>query len=509
MVLYQFFVAMGILLGPIIAAAGDLLGIMSFTNDAVAGLMMVLWGVLLEVAILIMIPENISELEEQAGLTPEEIREPSPAEAMLQDYLHEFRRDRFQHLQGKGWSNGLALFATLLVSAGIRMMQRLLWESGAVIAVQKDFGWTSSQARYMYMTVVIGQASAQLFFSNFFAGKYSDMTLLRSLELLQLGGAVLMFPLPSCMSIPQWARVAQFMVASIIAYCSNALWSGVISSFCVKRTIQGPFSSQNLMVLNQAAIFVGIAFGCIISRAVEDLNPGVTSLAAVLLMGAVLQLFISLVSISNISLDLVVLPLAIITGVGVAIGALSTQLGGTGAANVFTWHLVGMGLAWPFLGMWGYWSYKADALEGTYANRKYHMMCMVPLLVLTIAGYSAIFAAHHANGEGQFGGLEIKNGLPSLSRGFARFAHVVVGYFVVLGTLAQVPAGLWKRQALVSYGERVAEWHKTFGQFLLLGGLLAVGIGTWIEFNDSGQWPIWLRIGITACLAGLATVIGM
>eukprot|EP00931_Biecheleriopsis_adriatica_P009669 TRINITY_DN11073_c0_g1_i1.p1 TRINITY_DN11073_c0_g1~~TRINITY_DN11073_c0_g1_i1.p1 ORF type:complete len:713 (-),score=142.00 TRINITY_DN11073_c0_g1_i1:197-2335(-) len=500
MVLYQFFVAVGILLGPILASSSSIFVAVFFerdtvdTQDAMASCVLAVLAAVLLAGVVALLPSDRKELEEEAGIDPEE----SAPAASLMEASHDESNS----------ANGAALMMTLVGSATMRMAQRLLWESGSVIAVQGAFGWSSTQAGFMYIVVVVFQALAQFVFSSSISGNYPDESLMRILELTQLLGTILMFQ-PFIM--PHWLSVAKFFVASIIAYCSNALWSGVLSSFCVKRSVTNSFfSAENLMLFNQAAIFMGIAFGTIISRAVQDLDPGLNSLAATLLVGGLLQLFLSVVAISHVSLDYIIPPLSVIVGVTVTSGALVIRLGGQ-PLNIFAWHIVFMGLAWPCFAMLGYWSYKADAFEGWEKNdrRTVHMVNMLLTGLCLVAGYYCIFAAHSENGEGQIGGLELNNGQLTLARGMGRFAHVVLGYMVLIGALIQIPLGLWKRHQMLRDGVRVVTWHGKFGWALLVGSLLAVGIGTWIDWNGVGGFPTWMKVGLTACLSGLAVIVGM
>ncbi|CAJ1353199.1 unnamed protein product [Effrenium voratum] len=489
MVLYQFFVAFGVLLGPAVASvtlhlAPDLSGPL---KAAIANAAMVLFGLGLWLAVLCLIPADISQLEEQAGITGRPQAEGEPEDGNS--------------------GQGLALLSTLVGSAVLRMAQRLLWESGSVIAVQAAFGWSSSQAGAMFVAVVACMAASQYLYSQYIAGKYSDVWLLRTLELMQLLGVLLMFqPWP----LPRWLSILQFMTASVLAYCSNALWAGVLSSFCVKRSQSGSFfSSENIMLFNQSAIFIGIIIGCIISRAVQELVSDMSSpraslnaLAATLLVGAGLQLNLSMFAMSRISMDYFMFFLAGAVGVVITAGALLTSWGGTGPWNVFTWHVVCMGLAWPCLAVLGYWAYKADGGAEKETRRSAHMLSMLGVAGLSAAGYFFVFRAHVENGEGQLGGLKGT----SLTRGSLRFAHVVLGYLVLLGALAQVPLGLWKRRLLgASPPVRAFAWHGTLGRALLLGALGAVALGTWIDFGAG--WPRALRLGLTCALGALGAAV--
>ena len=389
---------------------------------------------------------------------------------------------------------------------------RLLWESGAVIAVEVMYGWSPSTAGIMFITVVAFMALAQYVFSQFVVGQYPDTVLLRALEVAQLCGVLLMF---QPWKIPVALSVLQFMAASILAYSSNAVWSGVLTSFCVKRSLANSFfSSENLMLMNQAAIFVGIASGSIISRASQEIvqglarNASMNALATTLLVGALLQLNLSLIAISQISLDFFVAIASLGLGIIIPTAALLPSLGGTGPSNVFTWHIVSMGVAWPCLGVLGYWAYKSDALSGYEKNsrRTLHMLCMLGVGILSASGYFALFKAHQNNGEGQLGGLVLEGSKWTLERGVARFVHVLIGYLVVLGVLLQVCMGFWKRYVLLKYEVKTVTWHGSFGKVLLLASLAATCIGVWLDINRKGGFPLSLKLAVSAVLPSVGAL---
>ncbi|CAE7479242.1 unnamed protein product [Symbiodinium sp. CCMP2456] len=273
--------------------------------------------------------------------------------------------------------------------------------------------------------------------------------------------------------LPVSLSVLQFMMASVLAYSSNAIWSGVLTSFCVKRSLANSFfSSENLMLLNQAAIFLGIAAGSTISRASQEVVQGgpalssMNTLAVTLLVGALLQLNLSLITISEISLDFFVSIVSLGLGTVIPVAALMPAWGGTGPSHVFTWHIVCMAIAWPCLSVLGYWSYKADVMGGSSKNdrRAIHMFCMLGVGILSIAGYACLFEAHRENGEGQFGGLMVEGNKLTLKRGLGRFIHVAIGYLVVLGVLLQAFMGLWKRHVLLKYDLKAVTWHGALGR---------------------------------------------
>eukprot|EP00930_Biecheleria_cincta_P006996 TRINITY_DN108130_c0_g1_i1.p1 TRINITY_DN108130_c0_g1~~TRINITY_DN108130_c0_g1_i1.p1 ORF type:complete len:747 (+),score=111.31 TRINITY_DN108130_c0_g1_i1:64-2304(+) len=493
LVLYQFFVAIGVLLGPMLTSFSLGAG----ANATFANYIFAVWGIGMLALVFLFIPSDISELEVQAGIDPEQRR--APVDQTLQVATANELEDT-----GSAAGPGTALMVTLLSSAFVRMLQRLLWESGSVVAVSHSFGWSSESSGGMFATVVICQALGQFAFSKTLAGACNDATLMRFLEFGQLLGVGLMFEISG---MPSSFNSAKFVLASIIAYCCNALWAGVCNSVCLKRALPGTlFCLENLLVLNQAAIFIGMALGSILSRYAQDLAAGINSLAATLLAGGLLQAYLSVVAMGEVSLDFVALIMSTVVGAAIAIGALTTSFGGTGPGNVFTWHLVCMGLAWPCVGIWGFWAYRAGVDAEKNRRRTLHMVCMLSALILSALGYYFIWKAHHDNGEGQFGGLVREGGSFKLDRGVVRFLHVLIGYFVISGTMVQVPLGLLKRWVLLSTSEKMFTWHGKFGKLLLVAALAATCVGTWIDFNSKGSWPMPLKAGLTAGLVGLAVL---
>jgi hypothetical protein len=217
----------------------------------------------------------------------------------------------------------------------------------------------------------------------------------------------------------------------------------------------------------------------------------------------------TLVIVDNISASTSMLAVSAVTGLAIAGCELSTAAGGNGPNIIFSYHIVSMGIAWPFLAFWGRWAYFTDGGSAKTDRRRRHMYLMLGTAAASIVGYYAIYKAHADNGEGQVGGIYFKNGSPYLSRSATRAIHVVVGYFVLIGSVVQVPIGIWKRQALESDTEprRVAKWHGRFGSVLLLGGLAASTIGVWIHFSPKGGFLLWIKLALTVGLAAMVASI--
>lgn len=125
---------------------------------------------------------------------------------------------------------------------------------------------------------------------------------MRSLELAQIIGIIFMFNLTGDVILGERLPHALFIAGSAIAYTSTNVWAGVCYSYCLKRAPGGMWSIENLLLLSQLSIFLGICFGSIVSRSVLGvLQAGAqqSTLAMMLLVGAALQLFFSEVAITQ------------------------------------------------------------------------------------------------------------------------------------------------------------------------------------------------------------------
>lgn len=491
LVLYQFFIACGVLLGPTLASVSlGLARVAGMEGDFAVNGFMAIWGVLVFVAISLFFPSDYRQMVDAYAETssPREPESMSMAEVLSSPKARQ----------------GLSLMALLLNCTFLRLLQRLVWESGAVYIMSDEWGWGAETSGYVVGALGIIHALVQLFVSYTVAGVYPDKCLMRVLEWLQMVGILMMFGETS------ETGHAIFLTGSVIAYCSSSVWGGICTSFCLKRSMEGTFfARRSLLFLNQIAIFAGIACGSVVSRSLLALDPSESMLATNLLVGAVLQWFsTNYVILEKESVELM---RAVSTAVSatIAICVLVKSLGGTGGDNVFTWHIVGMAVAWPgfaSLGISVYSGTQSMSLMEKNPQRTLHMVCMLLTFAFSIFGYWAIYKAHADNGEGQTGGLAHTDAEGwHLERSTARFVHVAIGYLVLLGSLAQVPLGLWKRWAILEHGERIVKWHGKFGRVLCIGGLTASSIGVWIKFNSDGGWSMGLKVALTVGLAMMLT----
>lgn len=169
LVLYQFFISLGIILGPVLSSGVQklctIVGAFSAADVYVNGFM-VAWGAVLLVALLMAFPADAAEFEDVAGV-------PLAARARVAEHesvsptgaLHEVAPDepvQPSHLAGQGMGLALTLFNASLV----RTCLRLAWESGAMVVFQNDFGWSIAYAGLAYGFVCAFQACTQLAFRS-------------------------------------------------------------------------------------------------------------------------------------------------------------------------------------------------------------------------------------------------------------------------------------------------------------------------------------------------------
>ncbi|KAH8086741.1 hypothetical protein JL720_7184 [Aureococcus anophagefferens] len=154
---------------------------------------------------------------------------------------------------------------------------------------------------------------------------------------------------------------------------------------------------------------------------------------------------------------------------------LDKGVGGTGWANVFSWHPVLMALAFFAAMTLGQLAYKDDfgpAPNVKEDRRRVHGALMALAFVLAAAGYCFIFTAHEESGESQVGTDET----------WSRAVHVCMGYPTLLWLVVQATAGALKARTLEVLGERTFKWHGASGEYLVAGYLTSLW-GFWLKFN--------------------------
>jgi len=188
---------------------------------------------------------------------------------------------------------GIAVMLLIVSASFLRTTQRLLWESGAMVVFVYIYGWSSTFGGYMIGTVVVASVIWQLLYSACISGACDDSKALRCMDITALCGLVLLFAIGHHQDAEVWEWT--FMLGSIISYCSNMIWGGIVRSFCVKRAVPHTLSdSTNLLVADQVAIITGILVGCVFARLVLNLVLTQNSLACCMLFISVMQFMCSL-----------------------------------------------------------------------------------------------------------------------------------------------------------------------------------------------------------------------
>mmetsp|Transcript_98444 Transcript_98444/g.175333 ORF Transcript_98444/g.175333 Transcript_98444/m.175333 type:complete len:512 (+) Transcript_98444:59-1594(+) len=307
LIIYQLWLACGVTLGPPLNSASMKVSAMLGQEryaDVGVNLAMSIWGAVLGLALLLLFPRRLS----------------TEYPSLIQDSEESVQDDSTRtHTKGiaqqtdddsKGSSPGSdghdkagsqeAGFTTALIlidTASSRMIQRLLWESGTVIVLADYYKWGTANAGLAIGAVGACNAAFQMIFACKIAGHVSDERILLILEMTQVIGVLLMFR-PGNSDGPIWPVL--FVLGSIIAYCSNQVWGGVSTSFCFKRAMPGTrFCQENLVILNQASLFIGIAFGSTAIRILMEHLHSQNILAACLLFGALHQRLMSCVVSSH------------------------------------------------------------------------------------------------------------------------------------------------------------------------------------------------------------------
>jgi hypothetical protein len=221
------------------------------------------------------------------------------------------------------------------------------------------------------------------------------------------------------------------------------------------------------------------------------------TLAAVLLCGWAAQTVLNGALTGRVASALVA-TLGLATAALVFWAMLDKGVGGTGWANVFSWHPVLMALAFFAAMTLGQLAYKDDA--GPHPNvredrRRAHGALMALAFALAAAGYCAIFVAHEESGESQIG----------VDETWSRAVHVWMGYPTLAWLVVQAGAGALKARTLEVLGERTFTWHGKSGEYLLVAGYLTSLWGFWLKFNYRalGGWNTQLKLALTALTAAL------
>lgn len=161
--------------------------------------------------------------------------------------------------------------------------------------------------------------------------------------------------------------------------------------------------------------------------------------------------------------DVVFVAGAIATCVAVTVGMVGPVTGGgKSLSSAFTWHPILMSVAFPCLMMLGRWAYVSDEIGDKEQQRSLHRIFMMLASLIAVGGYVAIFMAHlplHT-----FFGYNFsthKWAVPT------RVAHDILGYGILILTLAQSSMGLCKLASLRE-GRGIFKFHGTLGKAIMV-----------------------------------------
>jgi len=495
----SIFYSVGVLLGPSLAAVGAAIG-ESFGppfDTVLANAVMSLWGAMLLVALLIVSPPDYGTPEASSNYgAVSQIRNMGTFQAAIDlaaSYYPAPGRDAIT-TSSSSLSGARTLVLMLFYSALLRMAQRLLFESGIIFLLEEIYKWDMAAAGMCMGAIGICNAFAQIIFSSTLAGRYEDCTLMCTLELTQLIGILIM------VSSSGGGSLIGLLVGGTIAYCANAIWGGVNTAFCMKRSFEGSLASRKMMlVCNQVAIFTGIAMGGVSSRFLLSTFPNPQVLAIAMLAPCLLQMVMTM-TMCWAQLRCVIPTLAIVAGLGLTMGALVQSFGGTGPLRVLSWHVFAMGLAWATFAPCGLWARKRKHAESASGDdmQKIIRLCTFAASILSLVGLLCIAAVKMQEENRAFGGLEIEGGRVVLKRGYARFVHALIGYGVMTAWVIQtLYAFMCKNEpeSLCNY----------FGKKVTMAGLMACMVGTWTYLGQDGGWNFAGRSTITMVLLMMAT----
>jgi MFS family permease len=279
--LYQFFVGMGLILGPVIASAAILIAqaLHLAKPEILCNLVMSLWGIALFLLVWFLMPSN-KGLYDLTDL-------PHPPTQVIQP------------AQPIGSAtNGLFLKADMASGNFLRIFQRVLWETGAFVVFTHLFGWTISTGGFMLGLIGASQTLSQFVFSRLRPS--DDRRTVVWLEAIELVGIVLMCspagatthdgPTKSTVesTTSPWVHFwrALFVLGSCISYNASCLTAAPYSAILLAKVSTRP---NEMMLVSQYAIFAAFLVAPIVSRGVLQVELSQNMLVVVLFVGWLCQ----------------------------------------------------------------------------------------------------------------------------------------------------------------------------------------------------------------------------
>jgi len=306
--LYQFFVGLGLVLGPGLAALCLLVGeeMDLPVPHAIVNLVLAVWGTGLGVSIIIFMPDN-DTLAQQARELPD-VDESTWLLAPKGDSPQGGSPDNApQNADDESAETHMMLYAKMCSGNCLRISLRILLEAGSAVIFVRQFGFSFVAAALFLSAFGVAQTVAQVTYA------YSNppsAQALAWLEVLQLLGILLMFAFGlKAASMPYMLVLVAFVLASPCIYCANCLSSAPFQSVLLNSADEIGAERETLLLVAQVGAFLGFLIGPLsILCAMMFYGATVDTLAAVLLVGWVLQALVTALSALSLSLSLSISP---------------------------------------------------------------------------------------------------------------------------------------------------------------------------------------------------------
>lgn len=509
--IYQFFLGFGLLLGPALSSTTTLIGqALGVEEDryALANLVMTVWGVALGIMVFWKMPDN-KILRELAGMSSS-LDEHNNGESHYEELQDDSDDDVTHQIETPdksdddcGSSNTFSPIWKIALGNFLRITERIMWETGSVVVMSTQFGWSLVTAGYVVGSLGGAQTVAQLLYA--YLNPQNNPKSVTILEILELAGIILLFGAGHETGAITFKGATRFLLGSTVAYCANCLMSAPYNAILLEQATEGGATAKldqsTLLLSSQYGIFLGFLVGPLLVRSImEATAENQNILAAVLLLGWVAQTLLNVLVSKR--------PMAKLgTIVGFAAVAFLTwavfdkRVGGTGIDNVFSWHPILMAMAFMGFMNAGQFAYtKGPPSDGLLATtqhgpkkqvqRRLHSSLMALSAICAIGGYTTVFYAHAQIGESQIG----------FNATIGRAIHVWLGYIALLWMLVQMLSGPFKAWHLEMKNERIFPWHGRLGRYHILFSFAVATLGFWVHMNFTGDggWGASLKLVLTS-----------
>lgn len=547
---YQFFIGVGLVLGPLLSAIfyviGEAAGLSA--SSALVNFALFIYAALLIAALVMRLPEN-DDLEalacsgsnssggvdgERVALLEGETRRTAndnEAQTLAQaQAINQAREDaeKMEHPWDELSSVQLAAIDAvglsgirlrILLGNFLRISIRLAWEVGAVLVLIYEFGFTVVTTASIIALAGAAQTIAQMLYSS--EALPAAPYMLQVLEMVQFMGVLMMFVMAFYMiTTPMWLMALFFILCSFAVYVANCLSSAPFNYIllCSSDRLKG--DREPLMLANQVGIFLGFIVGPLAilgGMAIAD-SDTVDVVAAILLLGWVCQALLTNVVIAGRGGTTLTTMFGVVAWVILTVSMVDVNVNGNGFASVFTYHPIFMGLAFLVFMTMGVLAHRGDGqgmlphlaqwynLRTNQERRRLHIVLQACAGVSALLGYIFIFTAHALVGESQIG----------LNTTWPRTLHVYLGYIALAWVCRQITVGILKitpREEQPSFlvsdsTHESKDWitsmmsvHGEQGRYLLMFAYCIIIEGMWLTMNTS-NWDWSVKVVMTSLVAG-------